>query len=228
MLGQVFELTDIPTVGALAFLETLLSADNAIVLGVISSALPEKLQKKALFIGLFSAFFFRAIAIFFVNFLLKYPLIQAAGGAYLLYLSIRHFARKKERESLLPTGHRSFWKTVFLIELFDIAFAVDSIVAGIAFINTAPHEAIYHPKLWIVYIGGMIGVCTIRYAAHFFVLLNQRFAQLEMSAYLIVGWIGIKLALQAFDFSFPYFSIIFWSGLVLLFCLGFINKKKAA
>jgi YkoY family integral membrane protein len=227
MLGQVFELSDIPTVGALTFLETLLSADNAIVLGIISSALPEKLQKRALFIGLFSAFVFRAVAIFFVSFLLKYPLIQVAGGAYLLYLSIRHFVRKKKRESLLPTGDRSFWKTVFLIELFDIAFAVDSIVAGIAFINTAPHEAIYHPKLWIVYTGGMMGVCTIRYAAHFFALLNQHFTQLEMSAYLIIGWIGIKLTLQAFDFSPPYFSTIFWSGLIFLFCIGFIKKKQA-
>lgn len=227
MFGQIFELSDIPKVAVLAFLEMLLSADNAIVLALISSALPERLQKKALFIGLSSAFIFRAVGIFFIALFLEYPWIQLLGAAYLIYLSVRHFIKKRGKESLLPTGGRSFWKTVLLIELFDLAFAIDSIVAAVAFIGSKPSGASYHPKLWIVYTGGMLGVITIRYAAHLFTVLNKKFPQLEISAYLIIGWIGLKLAIQALDLSPPYFIFIFWTGLFSLLGLGFIKRKRA-
>ena len=227
MFGQVFELSDVPKVGVLAFLEMLLSADNAIVLALISSALPEKLQKKALFIGLFSAFIFRAVGIFFVALLLQYPLIQLLGAAYLIYLSIRHFIKKRGKESLLPTGGAGFWKTVLLIELFDLAFAVDSIIAALAFINAGVADTFYHPKLWIVYVGGMFGMITIRYAAHLFTILNKKFPWLELSAYLMIGWIGLKLALQSLNLSPPYFPFIFWAGLFSLLCSGFIKRKRA-
>lgn len=226
MLSQVFELSDIPKVAVLSFLELLLSADNAIVLGLISGRLPEKLQKRALFIGLFSAFIFRAVGIFFVALLLETPLIQLLGAAYLVYLSVRHFIKKKGKEPLLPTGGHSFWKTVLLIEFFDLAFAIDSIVAGVAFLDKPSQNTPYHPKLWIVYVGGMIGVLTIRYAAHLFIRLNKQFPQLEMSAYLMIGWIGLKLALQSLSLSSPYFFFIFWAGLISLFCTGFIKRKR--
>ena len=71
MLGQTFDLIDIARVIALGFIEILLSADNAIVLGVLSRALPEIQRRKALYIGVISAFFLRAGAIFLVSFILK-------------------------------------------------------------------------------------------------------------------------------------------------------------
>lgn len=227
MLGQVFELSDIPKVVVLAFLETLLSADNAIILGLICRSLPEKLQKKALFIGLVSAFVFRALAIFFTAFFFKYPLIQLAGAAYLLYLSIHYFTKKHKTDPLISTGKYSFWKAVLLIESFDLIFAIDSIVAGVAFISDGSHTGIQHPKLWIVYTGGMFGVLMIRYAAHFFILVNKQFPQLEKSSYLMIGWVGLKLGLDALSLSFPYFTLIFWVGLISFFSAGFIKRKKA-
>jgi YkoY family integral membrane protein len=223
MFGQLFEFSDLPKVVVLCFLEILLSADNAIVLGVLSKHLSANLQKKALLIGLFSAIFFRGVLLLFASFLLNHPLIQLLGAAYLIFLSARHLIRHR-KDSFLPASSPSFWKTVFLVELFDLAFAIDSIVAGVAFINKTPHGATYHPKLWIVYVGGVLGAISIRYAAHFFSKLNQRFPGLEMSAYLMVGWIGIKLVFQAFDLFPIYFPFVFWAVLVLLFSRGFLKR----
>src|SRR5579872_342952 len=175
MIEQSFASGDIPRVFTLAFLEILLSADNAIVLGVLSHSLPAPLRRKALFIGILSSFILRAGALFGVALLLESIWFQLIGGAYLIYLSIRYFT-KKGRKSTSIKPIPSFWKVVLLIELLDLVFAVDSIVAGVAFINGS------FSKLWIVYLGGMIGIFGMRYAADLFGSLLDRFPNLEKSA----------------------------------------------
>lgn len=97
-----------------------------------------------------------------------------------------------------------------------MVFALDSIVAGVAFIDSSLS------KLWIVYIGGMIGLLGMRYAADLFSRLIDRFPRLESSAYLMVGWIGVKLGLSTFEWPIP--SPIFWGMIAFLFILGFFKS----
>ncbi len=216
MIEQSFLLIDLPRVFLLAFLELLLSADNAIVLGLLTHALPSDLRRKALFIGLVSAFIFRAGALLLLATILKYPWIQLLGAVYLAYLSIRYFTKTKHPSEIAPSP--SFWKTVLLIEFLDLVFAMDSMIAGIAFIDSSLS------KLWIVYTGGMIGLIGMRYAASFFSTLLDSFPRLESSAYMMVGWIGLKLGLGALGAQIPHF--VFWSFTALLFLLGFLKKRR--
>ncbi|MBS0626428.1 MAG: hypothetical protein JSS32_10290 [Verrucomicrobia bacterium] len=228
MFGQTFEWVDLPRLLVLIFIEILLSADNAIVLGVLTHSLPQKLRTKALLIGSVSAFFFRAGALFALSYLLKHPWIQILGGLYLIYLSVRHFLKKKDASLITPEGGKNFWKIVFFIELFDLAFAIDSILAGLAFIETTRVDVGFNPKLWIVYVGGMIGLFGIRYTAHIFSHFIDRFPRLEPIAYFLVGWIGIKLAYTVLDEFISYhipFEPIFWIVLVLTLISGFIKPK---
>ncbi len=93
-------------------------------------------------------------------------------------------------------GLASFWPTVFIIELTDIAFAVDSILAAIAMVGSPPKdwpETAPHPKLWVVVLGGLIGLMLMRVAARWFIVLLERFPRFEISAYLLVIVIGFKL-----------------------------------
>jgi YkoY family integral membrane protein len=227
MFGQTFSLSDIPRVAVLAVLEILLSADNAIVLGLIVSRLPSALRRRALTIGYVSALVFRLSMIIGVAFLLKYPWIQLAGGLYLLYLAIHFFLKKAKKDPLMPQPSASFWKTVLMIEFFDLAFAIDSIIAGVAFIGMpAAGQEVFYPKLWIVYIGGMIGVFAIRFAAKFFSSMIHLFSRLEISANVMIGWIGLKLSLQSLSLTFPYFEVVFWTVLVFLFLFGLTKAKK--
>lgn len=216
MIEQTFAFSDIPRIFTLAFLEILLSADNAVVLGLLTHSLPPLLRRRALFIGIASAFVLRAIALLGVVVLFESIWFQLLGGAYLVYLSIRYFFQKHKSTPIKPI--HSFWKVVLLIELLDLVFAIDSIVAGVAFINGS------FSKLWIVYLGGMIGIFGMRYAAGLFSSLLDRFPKLEQSAYLMVGWIGIKLGFSAFDWTLP--APLFWSVIALFFLLGFFKPKR--
>lgn len=215
MLEQSFAFSDAPRIFTLAFLELLLSADNAVVLGVLTRTLPPPQRRKALFIGVVSAFFLRALAILVISLLFANSWIQLLGAVYLVYLCVRYFTRRK-REG--QASSFSFWKTVLLIEFLDLIFAIDSIVAGVAFIENS------FSKLWIVYLGGMIGLLGMRYAADLFGRLIDSFPHLERNAYLMVGWIGIKLGLETASSPIPPF--LFWMVTALLFLLGFIRKRR--
>lgn len=141
-----------------------------------------------------------------------------------------------------PPGAAKFWPTVLVIELTDIAFAVDSILAAIALVGSAPAdhpEDELHPKLWVVLVGGMLGVILMRFAAVVFIKLLDRFPRFEQAAYFLVSVIGGKLlldwwfntpdhphALDFHDFRHPAFWV-FWTLMVLSFAAGFLPKKEA-
>jgi YkoY family integral membrane protein len=216
MFEQSFALSDIPRIFTLSFLELLLSADNAVVLGVLTHSLPAPLRRKALFIGLASSFVLRAIALLTLATLLQYPWVELIGAAYLIYLSVRYFMNRDKSKP--NSTNASFWKTVLLIELLDLIFALDSIVAGVAFIDASLS------KLWIVYAGGMIGLVGMRYAADLFGRWLDHFPRLETSAYLMIGWIGIKLGLSNYAWALP--APLFWAVIVVVFGSSFIKRKS--
>src|SRR5436190_6997748 len=91
LFGQTFDPHDLVIVGLLVVLEGVLSIDNALVLGLLAKRLPKHLQSRALTYGLVGAFAFRVIAIFTAAILLEWRIVKLLGGAYLIYVAIKHF-----------------------------------------------------------------------------------------------------------------------------------------
>src|SRR5437016_5272724 len=91
MFGQTFDIRDIAVIGLLVLLEGILSIDNALVLGLLAKRLPKRQQGKALTYGLIGAFVFRLIAISTAAYLLRWRWVKLLGGAYLIYVAVKHF-----------------------------------------------------------------------------------------------------------------------------------------
>ncbi|WP_411674999.1 MULTISPECIES: TerC family protein [Cytobacillus] len=191
----------------LIVLEGLLAADNALVLAIMVKHLPEKERKKALFYGLAGAFVFRFASLFAISFLVDVWQIQALGAIYLIFIAANHIFRKflvKKHDvpdpSAKPKKKSGFWMTVLKVELADIAFAIDSILAAIALAMALPPTGIGTigsmdtGQFLVVFAGGMIGLIIMRFAANIFVDLLHKRPGLEITAFLIVGWVGVKLA----------------------------------
>lgn len=238
MLGQTFEPHDLLIVAFLVVLEGILSIDNALVLGLLAKRMPRHQQKKALTYGLAGAFAFRIVAVASAAYLLHWHIVKLFGGAYLIYISLKHFIfdgdHHAEAEAAVAEPSktdRSFWQTVAIIELTDIAFAVDSIVAAIGVVGPPPEGATRHPKLWVVMLGGVLGVLVMRVAAALFIKLLEHFPRFELAAYLLVIVIGAKLVVDwAFDVDFEHVSSagfwVFWLLMIASFCVGFLPHKR--
>ncbi|WP_170006767.1 TerC family protein [Bacillus fonticola] len=229
-------------------LEGILAADNAVVMAVMVKHLPEKQQKKALFYGLLGAFVFRFASLLMISFLVNVWQVQAIGALYLLFISLNHILRRKahkEHKEPKEQSGSSFWWTVAKVEFADIAFAIDSMLAAVALAVTLPETGWFDiggidgGQFIVMFLGGLIGLVIMRFAAGVFVDLLKKYPMLEMSAFLIVGWVGVKLAVHTLahpdvaliDPHFPESTLwksIFWSILVGFALFGYFASRRHA
>lgn len=205
----------------LIVLEGLLAADNALVLAIMVKHLPLEKRKKALFYGLAGAFVFRFVSLFVISFLVDVWQLQAIGALYLLFMAGNHIFRKlvkgkvdeaeEQRQKAKKKGS-SFWTTVLKVEVADIAFAVDSILAAVALAVMLPDTPLPNiggldgGKFLVIFAGGMIGLIIMRFAANLFVDLLHKRPGLEIAAFMIVGWVGVKLAV--YTLSHPALGVL--------------------
>ena len=242
MLGQTFAAHDLLQVSVLAGLEGLLSVDNAVVLGLLARRVPEQMRSRALTYGLVGAVVLRLAAVAAAAWLLRFGIVKVLGGGYLLYVAGRHLLGKDGKPVHQPHGNadaaRSFWMAVVSIELTDAAFAVDSVLAGIALVGVPPAgtpATAFHPKMWVVMVGGLIGVVAMRFAAAGFAKLIGRFPRFELAAHLMVGAVGVKLLVDytaelghhAVDFNHPTSAgfWVFWTVMAGCAGVGFVRPR---
>ncbi|WP_338472966.1 TerC family protein [Niallia sp. XMNu-256] len=232
-------------------LEGLLSADNALVLAVIAKHLPENQKSKAINYGIIMAFVFRFIALFAISFIAGVWQIQAIGAAYLLYLGLKHiiqarFGKKNEKihkDDKQEAAGKGFWPTVGKIALADLAFAIDSILAAVALALGLPDSPLGKfggmdgGQFLVVVLGGIAGLILIKFAATWFVQLLAKRPALETTAYAIVAWVGVKLAvitlahedIGILPHDFPHstiWTITFYGVLVIIALIGWFSKPR--
>jgi YkoY family integral membrane protein len=218
---------DFVTVALLVALEGLLSADNAMVLAVLVLGLPKRQQKKALRYGIAGAFLFRFLATLLAVYLIRLDWVKLLGAGYLLYLTYRHFggsATAEERRATRPArpafGLSAFWATVVKVELTDIVFAIDSILVAVAM----------SPKTWVVVTGGLLGILAMRLVIGRLLSLVERYPPLVDGAFIIIGWVAIKLILEYLHAEgFVHFQVpkaLSLGLIVVIFVIAFVYARR--
>lgn len=219
-------------IGTLVLMEGLLSADNALVLAVMVRHLPFKQRKKALFYGLLGAYAFRFIAIGIGVILIKLWWVKVLGAAYLGWLAFNYFrnrnndgheeeARGVKKDSVFIRIFGVLWGTVVSVEMMDIAFSVDSVIAAFG----------VSQEVWVLLIGGMLGVLMMRGVASLFLKLIDRIPELETAAYILIAFIAIKMfiSIPMINIQIPhtlFFVIIFLIFAITIIFHFIIQKKK--
>ncbi|HUR60908.1 MAG TPA: hypothetical protein VM286_00900 [Candidatus Thermoplasmatota archaeon] len=204
-------------IATLILLEAVLSFDNAAILAVMSRKLPPGAQrKKALNYGLGIAYVLRILAILVAVLLVRNTLFLTLGGAYLLFLFVKHFwgiARGKGHESssadkpAKPTkgflGLTPLQSVVLQIGLVDVAFALDQVVAAVAFTkDVAPVLVVSMGFIQVTYQQALIltaataGLISLRVLAPFISRLMDWLPLLEHMAFVAVGFVGLLLVLE--------------------------------
>jgi YkoY family integral membrane protein len=196
------------------FLEGILSIDNAAVLGAMVSALPTKdvvpwpgflkflgppvhrllggQRSAALKVGLLGAYLGRGLMLVMANFVIHNHYLKILGAAYLIRLAFENLGEPEDGEEDQVRGKKmegkGFWNVVIAVELADLAFSLDNVVAVVALSNNLP----------IVMFGVFIGIIAMRFAASIFTYMILKEPILKSAAYLVVFNIGAELLLNEF------------------------------
>jgi len=210
-------LTSILIIINIVLLEIILSIDNAAVLATMVKTLPENQQKKALSYGILGAYIFRGLALIFATILLQITWLKLVGGLYLLWLAIKSLLNT-ENHSELKSNQSTFWKTVISIEIMDLVFSIDNVLAAVSFTD----------NILLIMFGVFIGIIAIRFATTKFIKLINSKPLVEKVAYWVIGLLGLKLILSYF---FPILNLesidlVFSLVTLLAFTIPFLIKKK--
>ncbi len=202
-------------IATLVFLEGILSIDNAAILGAMARRLPadqpvpwpafikpwvgplDRLvgpqRTAALKVGLLGAYAGRGLMLILAAWVIQNLWLKLVGAAYLLKLGVEGLTvvpqqgdGTDEHGHEITVGASTFWSVVVAIELADLAFSLDNVVAAVALSS----------DLRIVMLGVALGIVTMRFAAGIFAWMIGKEPLLHRAAYMLVFVIAIEVFLD--------------------------------
>lgn len=201
----------------LVAMEAVLSADNAIALATLTRTLQNPiLEKRALNIGIGLAYILRMLLIVSAIWIVQFWQFQLAGALYLLWLAWKYFTTDRLDDTYENAPARSLWQIIPLIALTDLAFSLDSVTTAIAISQ----------ELWLIVLGGTIGVIALRFLAGLFIHWLQEFTHLEDAGYVAVILVGLRLLLRVVSPNLVTPEWIMLSLIAAVFIWGFSRRTE--
>lgn len=210
---------------ALVTLETVLSADNAVVLAALVGDIPHpEQQRRVLNWGLIVAFILRIILLMTATWVIQFWQFEVMGGLYLIWLASKHFwqyfaedNREASSDSLISPHGYSFGRMISLIALTDLAFSLDSVTAAIALSD----------KIELVMTGCALGIITLRFLSGLFIRWLKEFSYLADAAYLTIFSVGIRLVMKVVTPDLIPPEWIMLTLIIILFSWGFSRRVSS-
>ena len=114
------------------FIDIILAADNAIIIGLIAANFVPKNRKQIIYWGVAGAFVFKIIFALFATYLFEYYFIKILGGFLLIWIvnDLRKdlFEIKKIKSPTKKSKEPSFIDSVFKVLLADITISFDNVI----------------------------------------------------------------------------------------------------
>ena len=192
-------------------------------LGRLLNPLVGPQRQAALKVGLLGAYAGRAAMLALASVVIENPWLQFIGALYLIKIAVEHLGSFYRQEEDSPSSSqapgpgartRGFWATVLVVELMDLAFSLDNVVAAVALSS----------HLVVVMIGVALGILTMRFAAGLFTRLMEKEPILGTAAYLLVLNIGVEFLLAEFaHLTFDELTRFLINALTLLLALAYAH-----
>jgi len=166
-------------------IDLVLAGDNALLIGLVAKILPQKMQKKTIIIGAFSAIIVRILFTLVAVKLLEIDGLLLVGGILLLYIAYKILLA--DQQVHVKTEKNTFWGAIFTILLADFLMGIDNIiaVAGASNGNTL-----------LVVIGLAISIPIVIWGSTFVIKLLEKFPILLFAGAGILAYTAAKMITQ--------------------------------
>jgi YjbE family integral membrane protein len=210
--------------GAIILIDLVLAGDNALVIGIAASKLPDDLRKRAILWGSAGAMVVRGTMALMVVWLLQVPGLLLAGGLLLLPVAYK-LAVPNVSES--GTGHAaaaSFWEAMKTIVIADALMGVDNVLA----VGGAANG-----RWELVIIGLLITIPLIIFGSTWVAKAIQKWPVLSAFGAAMLAYTAVSMVLkdplfERFVFDHRTADLIVQATVTLgFFALGYQFNKKA-
>ncbi len=188
--SEIFTTAGLVALGQVILIDLTMAGDNVVIMGTLTSGLPEKERRKVIMLGVGMALIFLIGFALIATQLLHFTGLILAGGllllwvAYNMYRELRHApppvtADDPDTEAVEgPPRTKTFLQAAIQVTLADLSMSLDNVLAVAA-------TARDHPT--VLFIGLAFSVTLMGIAANFVARLVQR--------YRWIAWIGLLMIL---------------------------------
>jgi len=190
----------------IVFIDILMAADNAIIIGLIAASFAIADRRKIIMLGVFAAFFFRVVFALITVQLLEYPILKIIGGALLIWIILKlvhdlellDVFKTSKPKIVKPKKQPSFVGGVYAVLIADVTLSFDNVL-GVA---AAAREHTY-----LLIFGLLLSVFLIGTAATFFAEYIKKHRWVGLLGLAIILYVAGQLILSGaevqFDITIP-------------------------
>ena len=187
----------------IVFIDIVMAADNAIIIGLIASSFAKADRKKIILLGVFGAFIFRVIFAAITVQLLQFPILKIIGGVLLVWIIIK-LVKDLEIIDALKTGptqkapkpkkEPSFAAAVYSILIADVTLSFDNVL-GVA--------AAAKNEMGLLVFGLLLSVLLVGTVATFFANYIKGHKWVGVLGLVVILLVAIQLILGGVNDFYP-------------------------
>jgi len=186
----------------IVFIDILMAADNAIIIGLIAASFAKTDRQKIIMLGVFAAFFFRVVFALITVQLLEYPILKIIGGALLIWIILKlihdlqllDVFKTAKPKIVKPKKQPSFFGGVYAVIIADVTLSFDNVL-GVA---AAAKEHTY-----LLIFGLLLSVFLIATAATFFAEYIKKHRWVGVLGLLIILFVALQLIFGGIEAQYP-------------------------
>jgi YjbE family integral membrane protein len=194
--ADIFTAAGLVTLGQVVLIDLTMAGDNVVIMGTLTSGLPERERKRVIMLGVGMALFFLIGFALIATTLLHFTGLVLAGGllllwvAYNMYRELRHAPAPVAADDPLteavegPPASKTFLRAAIQVTLADLSMSLDNVLAVAA-------TARDHPA--VLFIGLALSVTLMGVAANFVARLVQRYRWIAWGGLLMILYVSLRM-----------------------------------
>ena len=184
------------------FIDIVMAADNAIIIGLIASSFAKTDRQKIIMYGVLAAFIFRVVFALITVQLLQYPILKIIGGALLIWIVLKlvhdlqllEVFKTVKPKIVKPKKQPSFFRGVYAVLIADVTLSFDNVL-GVA---AAAREHTY-----LLIFGLTLSVFLIATVATFFAEYIKKHSWVGIVGLFIILLVALQLIGGGIESQYP-------------------------
>lgn len=183
------------TLGQVILIDLTMAGDNVVIMGTLTSGLPDKERRRVIMLGVGMALIFLIGFALVATQLLRFTGLVLAGGLLLLWVAYNMYRELRHVPAVVaddpdtaavegPPRSKTFLQAAIQVTLADLSMSLDNVLAVAA-------TARDHPA--VLFIGLALSVTLMGLAANFVAKLVQRYRWIAWAGLLLILYVAGRM-----------------------------------